>query len=70
MLIVVTTIKADSAEIFVCWFSSGFWKLSLGDARSYILTTAKNELGVVSATSVSGEPITRFSILSLEHGFV
>lgn len=28
--------------------------LSLGDARSYYLTTAKNELGVVSATSVAG----------------
>lgn len=28
--------------------------LSLGDARSYFLTTAKNELGVVSATSVAG----------------
>eukprot|EP00249_Psilotum_nudum_P008552 c21359_g1_i1 orf=114-689(+) len=28
--------------------------LSLGDARSYYLSTAKNELGVVSATSVAG----------------
>jgi hypothetical protein len=30
---------------------SNFWKLSLGDARAYYLSTAKNELGVVSATS-------------------
>ncbi|KAI8377554.1 uncharacterized protein BYT42DRAFT_546231 [Radiomyces spectabilis] len=28
--------------------------ISLGDARSYYLTTAKNELGVVFATSVAG----------------
>lgn len=28
--------------------------LSLGDARSYYLTTAKNELGVVYAKSVAG----------------
>lgn len=28
--------------------------LSLGDARSYHLTTAKNELGVVYAKSVAG----------------
>ncbi|GER51316.1 exosome complex component CSL4 [Striga asiatica] len=29
-------------------------KLSLGDARAYYLSTAKNELGVVSAESVAG----------------
>jgi exosome complex RNA-binding protein Csl4 len=29
--------------------------LSLGDQRSYYLTTAKNELGVVYAKSVAGE---------------
>ncbi|KAI8378095.1 hypothetical protein EDC96DRAFT_493615 [Choanephora cucurbitarum] len=28
--------------------------ISLGDARSYILSTAKNELGVIFATSVAG----------------
>jgi exosome complex component CSL4 len=28
--------------------------LSLGDARSYFLTTAKNELGVVHAKSLAG----------------
>ncbi|KAI8986054.1 hypothetical protein BDB01DRAFT_787523 [Pilobolus umbonatus] len=28
--------------------------ISLGDARSYILSTAKNELGVIYATSVAG----------------
>lgn len=30
------------------------WKLSLGDARAYHLSTAKNELGVVSAESAAG----------------
>lgn len=29
--------------------------ISLGDVRSYYLTTAKNELGVVYATSMAGE---------------
>ncbi len=33
--------------------------ISLGDARSYYLSTAKNELGVVYATSIAGEPLTR-----------
>jgi exosome complex component CSL4 len=28
--------------------------ISLGDARSYFLSTAKNELGVIFATSVAG----------------
>lgn len=30
-------------------------KLSLGDARAYYLSTAKNELGVVSAESAAGK---------------
>lgn len=32
-----------------------FSKLSLGDARAYYLSTAKNELGVVSAESAAGK---------------
>ncbi|GJM87337.1 hypothetical protein PR202_ga25386 [Eleusine coracana subsp. coracana] len=31
-------------------------KLSLGDARAYYLSTAQNELGVVSAQSMAGMP--------------
>ncbi|KAK8934684.1 hypothetical protein KSP39_PZI014836 [Platanthera zijinensis] len=31
-------------------------KLSLGDARAYYLSTAKNELGVVSAQSIAATP--------------
>ena len=30
-------------------------QLSLGDAMSYVLSTAENELGVVIATSAMGE---------------
>lgn len=33
-------------------------KLSLGDARSYLLTTAENELGVVLAQSEAGKLYT------------
>lgn len=30
-------------------------KISLGDARSYFVTTARNDLGVIFATSEAGE---------------
>ncbi|KAK9819863.1 hypothetical protein WJX72_003436 [[Myrmecia] bisecta] len=35
--------------------------LSLGDSRSYYLSTAKNELGVVYAKSVAGQPMVAIS---------
>uniref|UniRef100_A0A7N2KQJ5 Exosome complex component CSL4 C-terminal domain-containing protein n=1 Tax=Quercus lobata TaxID=97700 RepID=A0A7N2KQJ5_QUELO len=35
--------------------------LSLGDARAYYLSTAKNELGVVSAESTAGETMVPIS---------
>lgn len=35
--------------------------VSLGDARSYHLTTARNELGVVHATSMAGNPLVPIS---------
>jgi exosome complex component CSL4 len=35
--------------------------LSLGDSRAYYLSTAKNELGVVSAESVAGETMVPIS---------
>lgn len=37
-----------------------FFQLSLGDARAYFLSTAKNELGVVSAESTAGEFVLIF----------
>ena len=36
-------------------------QISLGDARSYYLSTAKNEHGVVYAQSVAGVPMTPIS---------
>ena len=30
------------------------WQISLGDARSYYITTARNDLGVIFATSEAG----------------
>ena len=35
--------------------------LSLGDSRSYTLSTAKNELGVILAHSVDGNPLVPIS---------
>lgn len=53
----VRATEIDKVDMF-CSFRPGdivrAEVLSLGDARSYYLSTAKNELGVVSATSVAG----------------
>ncbi|ORX40305.1 S1 CSL4 protein [Kockovaella imperatae] len=40
--------------------------LSLGDARSYYLSTAANELGVVSGTSEAGNPLIPASFQEME----
>ncbi|KAL4190966.1 hypothetical protein AMTRI_Chr07g27250 [Amborella trichopoda] len=51
--------RVASADI-MCWTKvcqrKIYWndQLSLGDARAYYLSTAKNELGVVSAQSAAG----------------
>jgi hypothetical protein len=39
----------------ICCLNTLLHKLSLGDARAYYLSTAKNELGVVSAESAAGK---------------
>jgi exosome complex component CSL4 len=48
--------------------------LSLGDQRSYYLTTAKNDLGVVYAKSVAGErslkPLHEQGLLCFEEGWL
>eukprot|EP01095_Lingulamoeba_sp_RSL-Kostka_P006484 TRINITY_DN2035_c0_g1_i1.p1 TRINITY_DN2035_c0_g1~~TRINITY_DN2035_c0_g1_i1.p1 ORF type:complete len:200 (+),score=55.86 TRINITY_DN2035_c0_g1_i1:101-700(+) len=49
--------EVDKAEIYNSFRPGDIVKaevLSLGDARSYFLTTGKNELGVIFAKSVSG----------------
>ncbi|KAF6144382.1 hypothetical protein GIB67_024609 [Kingdonia uniflora] len=40
--------------------------LSLGDARAYYLSTAKNELGVVSAESLAGATMVPISLTELQ----
>lgn len=35
--------------------NNNFYQISLGDARSYYITTARNDLGVIFATSEAGE---------------
>jgi hypothetical protein len=40
---------------YIYLFSFTTYQLSLGDAHSYLLTTAENELGVVMATSEAGK---------------
>ncbi|KAL6278903.1 hypothetical protein ACE6H2_022504 [Prunus campanulata] len=42
-------------------FLDSFDKLSLGDARAYYLSTAKNELGVISAQSTAGATMVPIS---------
>ena len=55
----VRATDVDAVEIYKCFMPGDVVRaevLSLGDARSYYLTTAKNSLGVISATcGVSGE---------------
>jgi hypothetical protein len=51
----------------------GHPQLSLGDARSYFLSTAANHLGVISATSAAGKSVVSsfpsfFTPLSLSRG--
>ena len=41
--------------MYIYLFSFTTYQLSLGDAHSYLLTTAENELGVVMATSEAGK---------------
>ncbi len=46
----------DKVELIACFRPGDLVRaavLSLGDSRSYLLTTARNELGVVSAKSAT-----------------
>lgn len=49
--LVVSTALSGSNEPF----SNVAFQLSLGDARSYYVTTARNDLGVIFASSEAGE---------------
>ncbi len=53
----VRATETDKVEIYKSFRPGDIVKaevISLGDSRSYFLSTAKNELGVIFATSVSG----------------
>ena len=53
----VRATEIDKVEIYKCFRPGDIVKaevISLGDSRSYILSTAKNEYGVIYATSVAG----------------
>jgi exosome complex component CSL4 len=52
----VRATETDTVEIYNCFMPGDIVRaqvLSLGDMNSYYLTTAKNELGVISATCAS-----------------
>ncbi|KAK6232901.1 hypothetical protein QUC31_009812 [Theobroma cacao] len=51
----------DIVRAVVVSFMIALFKLSLGDARAYYLSTAKNELGVVSAESSAGAAMVPIS---------
>ena len=42
------------------------FQISLGDAKSYFLSTARNELGVILAYSTSGFPMVPISWQQME----
>eukprot|EP01122_Echinamoeba_exundans_P017336 TRINITY_DN9117_c0_g1_i1.p1 TRINITY_DN9117_c0_g1~~TRINITY_DN9117_c0_g1_i1.p1 ORF type:complete len:206 (+),score=24.03 TRINITY_DN9117_c0_g1_i1:27-620(+) len=53
----VRAAQTDSVEMYKCFRPGDIVRaevISLGDARSYYLSTAKNEYGVIFAKSVSG----------------
>lgn len=60
----VRATEIDKVQLHLCFRPGDVVRaevLSLGDARSFYLTTAKNELGVVFARSLSGEPMVPIS---------
>ncbi|RCI07198.1 hypothetical protein CU098_013940 [Rhizopus stolonifer] len=60
----VRAVEKDKVKIYNSFRPGDIIKadvLSLGDARSYYLSTAKNELGVIFATSVAGVPMIPIS---------
>eukprot|EP00899_Mesostigma_viride_P007891 jgi/Mesvir1/17102/Mv07537-RA.1 len=60
----VRATEIDKVDLFKCFRPNDIVKadvLSLGDARSYYLSTARNELGVVFARSLAGFPMVPIS---------
>ena len=60
----VRATEIDKVQLHLCFRPGDLVRaqvLSLGDARSYFLTTARNELGVVEAHSLAGEKMIPIS---------
>ncbi|KAJ3067962.1 Exosome complex component CSL4 [Podochytrium sp. JEL0797] len=60
----VRATERDKIQIYNCFRPGDIVRaevISLGDARSYYLSTAKNELGVILATSVAGHTMVPIS---------
>lgn len=53
-------------EVFIRDLTIFYTQISLGDARSYYVTTARNDLGVIFATSEAGELL---QVLKAHHTF-
>ena len=54
----VRATEIDKVKLHLCFRPGDLVRaevLSLGDSRSYFLTTARNELGVIEAKSLGGE---------------
>lgn len=60
----VRATEIDKVVMYECFRPNDIVRaavISLGDSKSYYLSTAKNELGVISATSVAGAPMVPVS---------
>jgi exosome complex component CSL4 len=60
----VRAFDIDSVELYKSFRPGDLVRaqvLSLGDARSYFLSTARNDLGVILATSAAGQPMMPIS---------
>lgn len=49
-----------ASTFLMLWCCLHSFQLSLGDARSYYVTTARNDLGVIFATSEAGKAVNCF----------
>lgn len=58
-------VRPSTASFRIAEFSLSLLKISLGDARSYFVTTARNDLGVIFATSEAGNGSFRFSLTKI-----
>ncbi|XP_042487226.1 exosome complex component CSL4 isoform X2 [Macadamia integrifolia] len=68
----VRATEIDKVDMHLCFRPGDIVRalvLSLGDARAYYLSTAKNELGVVSAESIAGATMVPISWTEMQCPF-